>query len=215
MLDLYLIRHAESLQNLNPAIIGGRSLTTPLSNRGKIQANLLGLRLKKEQINFSEIYSSTALRAIQTSEIVSEHIGFEKTKIVKLEELLEIDQGDWEGKPRYKYYTPENIALMNANHLDFKAPNGESQRMVEERMYAFVKTKLLQRYNKNICTAIFTHGLSIKCLLRGILDFNSEHTYKIVINNSSITCLKYTKKGWHLVTVNDTAHLIGYKKNRR
>lgn len=60
MLDIYLIRHAESEMNNNRHLIGGRSNYTQLSQRGIHQANLLGQRLKQSGIVFDNIYSSSA-----------------------------------------------------------------------------------------------------------------------------------------------------------
>ena len=54
--------------------------------------------------------------------------------------------------------------------------------------------------------------MAIKCLLRGIMDFSSGLTYKINLDNASITRLKYSERGWHLITINDTAHLLGKNK---
>ena len=56
MLDLYFIRHAESLMNNKGHLIGGRSNETPLSERGIYQANLLGQRLKHLGIVFRVNY---------------------------------------------------------------------------------------------------------------------------------------------------------------
>ena len=49
--------------------------------------------------------------------------------------------------------------------------------------------------------------MAIKCFLRGVLDFSPKMTYKIEINNSSFSHLKYNGQGWHLLSVNATPHL--------
>ncbi len=206
MLDLYLIRHAESEVNNHEELIGGRSNDSPLSLNGKHQAILLSKRLANI---FDELYSSTAKRAIDTAQPVGEISGYSIDDIIKTPELLELDQGDWEGKPRVEIYTPEVLARINADNWNFTPPNGESQRIVEERMLGWVNKNLVSRYPGNLVVGVFTHGMAIKCLLRGILGFSSGMTYKIVLDNTSITRLKYSDKGWHLITVNDTAHLFG------
>ncbi|MDA2922338.1 histidine phosphatase family protein [Patescibacteria group bacterium AH-259-L07] len=212
MLDIYLIRHAESEMNNNRHLIGGRLNETPLSARGIYHANLLGKRLKDSGVAFNEVYSSTAARTIETAKIVGTQLGYSLDDVVKTTELLELDQGEWEGKPRVDIYTPEVLALINKDNWNFTPPNGESQRAVEERMLRFVNENLLSKYSEGTVAGVFTHGVAIKCLLRGIMDFSPALTYKVNLDDTSITRLKYTDRGWHLVTVNDTAHLLGEDK---
>lgn len=210
MLDIYLLRHAESKSNLDQHLIGGRSNETPLSLQGELQALWLGERLQKDSTQFNQIYSSTAVRAQKTVEIVCKQIGYPLENIIYSEKLLELDQGNWQGQPRDKIYTPETLAKINQDNWNFTPPNGESQRDVEERMYSWVEENLLTKYREgqiNFNTAIFTHGLAIKCLLRKIMGSNPAMTYKIVLDNTSITKISYSQMGWHLVKVNDAAHL--------
>ncbi len=211
MLDLYLIRHAESEMN-NLPLIGGRSGNSPLSARGNLQAILVGGRLRYESIFFNEVYSSPAVRAVKTAKEACKMIDYPLDKIVQYAELDELSMGDWEGKPRVEIYTPEMLAHINSNNWEFKAPNGESQREVEERMYGWVKECLLSRQDQNLTVGVFSHGMAIKCLLRGIMEFAPKITYKIALDNTSITRLKYTERGWHLMAINDTAHLLGEQR---
>lgn len=57
--------------------------------------------------------------------------------------------------------------------------------------------------------AVFSHGTAIKCLLRGVLHSDPRMTYKMRIDNTSVTVLKYSvEAGWHLDRVNDICHLV-------
>ena len=211
ILNLYLFRHAETENNVNKDRVAGQSNSLELSQRGLEQAKLLGIRLKKEKIFFNQVYSSTAVRAKKTSEIVCETIDFPKNKIITSNDLLEISQGDWEGKKRIEVYTPEIIARIKKETWNFKAPNGESQKEVEERAYNWIKKNLLKELNKNLSVAIFGHGLTTKCLIRKIMNSDPRLTYKISIDNCSITQFKYCSEGqhqgWSLIKVNDNSHL--------
>ncbi len=210
MLDLYFIRHAECERNLEPHLIGGRSSDSPLSSLGKKQASLLGKRLASQGVSFQHVYSSTAVRCRETAVGAGSHLDYNLQDIVLLDELLELDQGQWEGQLRAEIYTPRMLAVINAQNWEFTPPGGESQRVVEERMLAFVQRKLMPLYQegKSVTCGIFTHGVATKCLLRGIMGFNPQITYKIVLNNTAITRLQYDHRGWHLLSVNDTAHLL-------
>ena len=66
--------------------------------------------------------------------------------VVKTSKLLELSQGDWEGKTRSKIYTPKILSLMNKRNWDFSAPNGESQRDVEKRMLKWMNKAIVSKY---------------------------------------------------------------------
>jgi broad specificity phosphatase PhoE len=205
MIDLYLIRHAESEMNTRADIIGGNSSKTPLSHRGEKQAELLGERLKNSGIRFDTLHSSTATRAFETARIAGRKAGFTAEDIIQSDDILEIDQGDWTGKNRTDIYTPNQIEIIEKQNIDFTPPNGESQRMVEQRMHEYIANNCLTRQNQTI--AVFSHGLAIKCFLRGVMDSDPRLTYKIVIDNTAICRVKYSERGWHLVCVNDVSHI--------
>lgn len=211
ILNLYLFRHAETENNVNKDKVAGQTNSAPLSQRGHEQAKLLGARLKKEKIIFDQVYSSTAIRAKKTAEIVCEIINFPINKIITSDDLLEISQGDWEGKKRAEVYTPEILAKIKKETWNFKAPNGESQKELEERAYNWIEKNLLKELNKNLTVAIFGHGLTTKCLLRKIMSSDPKLTYKISIDNCSITQFKYSSlgqhQGWSMIKVNDNSHL--------
>lgn len=56
--------------------------------------------------------------------------------------------------------------------------------------------------------AVITHGMAIKCLLRGLLGSSPFMTIKWSIDNTSVTVLRHsTNNGWQIQRVNDTSHL--------
>ncbi len=221
ILDLYLLRHGESEANLSN-IVGGRIISTPLSERGRRQARALGKRLFDEGITFDEAYASQALRTTQTADIVLTeldkiHPHLPGIELIEVAELLELSQGELESKSRDLIYTPQRRAMMSANPFDYKAPGGESQREVEARSYGWIERTLLGR-DENLRVAVFGHGMVTKCLIRKFLESNSAHTYKMNIDNCSITRFKHeSDKGWSMIQINDHSHLkdVGFVPNRR
>ncbi len=210
VLNLYLFRHGETEYNITGNKIGGRSNHLELSERGVKQARALGERLLREGIMFDELHSSTAVRAMATAEIVARTIEYPTENIMTSPELLELSQGDWEGKVRSEIYTSDVIAMMRKQSPDFRAPNGESQRDVEERIYGWVERNFIGR---QLTVGVFGHGMATKCFLRKVLGSNPDITYKMEIDNCSITHLIYTPdgphKGWGLTKVNDNSHING------
>jgi probable phosphoglycerate mutase len=100
-------------------------------------------------------------------------------------------------------YTPEVLAQIYENNWEFKAPNGESQKDVEERIYEWVDTNLIQTSFMGK-VGLVTHGMTIKSFFRKIMSSDARMTYKIKIENTSITQFNYTPaKGWTLERLND------------
>ncbi|MDD4877548.1 MAG: histidine phosphatase family protein [Candidatus Nanoarchaeia archaeon] len=141
-LDIWFMRHGESEMNKSPHIIQGRSEHVKLSEKGFVQAEKLGERLLKEGVKFDAVYSSPLIRAYDTARIACERLGIPKETIVRLEGLVEQSHGDWEGKLRDEVYTPEVRKQLQKDAYNFYPPNGESMKMVEERMYSFVRLYL-------------------------------------------------------------------------
>lgn len=76
-IDIYLIRHAESEANRRMShILTGQSKDVDLSEDGLTQAERLGRRLIDEGVRFDQVYSSTALRAAKTCDIVARIIKY-------------------------------------------------------------------------------------------------------------------------------------------
>lgn len=208
MLNLYLIRHAESELNNTTHIICWRSNHVLLSEKWKLQAKLLWQRLQKEKVNFDEVYSSTAIRAIKTAEIVWEQIKNFPKNIITLDNFLELDQWEYEGRIRADIYTEELFKKINEDNWNFTPPGWESQKMAEERMLNWININLIPRYEENITVAIFGHWYAIKCLMRWIMDFAPRMSYHSFIDNTSITKLRYDKRGWFLASFGDAGHLL-------
>ncbi|GLJ46826.1 hypothetical protein SUGI_0987880 [Cryptomeria japonica] len=96
------------------------------------------------------------------------------------------------GKSRLQYVTTGD----NESAID-SSREGSSWRQLQE-----------QCKQPNPCVAIFTHGMAIKCLLRGLLGSNPLMTHRLCIDNTSITVLWHSfKTGWQIQRVNDTSHL--------
>ena len=203
LIDLYLIRHVESVANLKPEFISGRSNHVPITSRGEKQGLLLQKRLRDEGIDFDVLYSSPAVRADKTARIVSEG---QHVRTIVCDELQELHQGDWVGVLRREAYTQDIMDKMWDDPWSFKAPGGESQKEVGKRMMDWLDNEIMDR-NESLMVGVFSHGVAIKCLLRELMGFNSNITWRIPIDNASITHIRYYEQVWSPVVINDTRHL--------
>ncbi|MDW3646991.1 MAG: histidine phosphatase family protein [Bacteroidia bacterium] len=210
MLSFFIVRHAESVGNVNHHLVGGRSNHFPLTERGRKQAHSLGKRFHGEARHFDEVYASVALRAQETAQISTSYLSIPQKKIILTDDIVEISQGDWEGQVRKEVYNEEMRAKLLADNYNFKAPGGESQREVEERMEAWFNQRINEwdgETNKSI--GVYSHGFAIKSYLRRVMGADYLMTLRTVIHNTSITVLQYNKRGFLLERVNDHQHIIG------
>jgi Fructose-2,6-bisphosphatase len=126
---IIFVRHAESLWNPIGRYQG--RLDPELSERGHNQAKLIANALKK--YNPTALYSSPLKRTYQTAEYISKELNL---PIIKNEDIIEIDHGDWSGllveEVKEKY--PEMFRQwLYEPHL-VKFPNGESLEDVFNRV---------------------------------------------------------------------------------
>ena len=92
MAKIYLVRHAESIANVQ-GIYQGQTYDTDLSKRGVMQAQALAQHF--QYIPISRVIASPLKRTLQTATIVA----FNKHLPVQLEsQIIETNHGEWEGK---------------------------------------------------------------------------------------------------------------------
>lgn len=85
------------------------------------------------------VYASPAVRAAGTATAALAAAGAPADHPITLaEELLEIDQGDWEDALRAEIFTPEVRAASQRDPGHHHAPGGESPAQVEERAAQFL-----------------------------------------------------------------------------
>ncbi|MFA5583737.1 MAG: histidine phosphatase family protein [Bacteriovoracaceae bacterium] len=207
MISLYLIRHAESDLNVKTELIFGRQNHIALTDRGRKQAELTGKRLADEKKIFDFIFSSPAVRALETAKIVARATGFPVSKIVTSDLLQELCQGEWEGRKRKEVYGEDTLKRY-INEANFKAPAGESRAEVEKRMKKFLEKEVLIKEKKDqvVKIAVFSHGMSLKCLLRSIMRFHISFTYTMRLRNASITHLVFDDGNWFVPAISDHSH---------
>jgi broad specificity phosphatase PhoE len=137
-----------------------------------------------------------------------------KYLVYQYEELREYNAGDWLGGKREDIFIEAIELRMERLNNTFQPPNGESMNQVERRASKWLEDEIL--YNKALIQpdmdiplniAVFSHGMTIKCLLHYIMGFDKNFTWKINIDNTSVTKLSFNHRGWFLNSINDCSHL--------
>jgi len=207
--EIYLIRHAETEVNVIKDRIGGRSNWAELAKNGIAQAKTLGDKFKNEGITFDAVYSSTAIRTQQTARYCLEAMD-QSLHGVELEpSIVELSQGDWEGKPRNNIYSRVDVreGLDNDcwNYVPGDNIKGESQAAVGQRMKVWLE-QIVEKHSKG-GVAAFTHGLAIKYLLADLFDLDRTTAYKMPIDNTSVTIIRYGDGKPTCTKRNNSSHL--------
>jgi broad specificity phosphatase PhoE len=120
-MSLWLARHGETEENAEGRILGRRD--PPLSPAGVTQAEALAGRLRDAGV--VAVWTSPLRRARETAEVVGRSLGVEP---VVLDELVESDRGDWEGRRivDLEEESPDLHAAFISGDPSFRFPGGES-----------------------------------------------------------------------------------------
>ena len=116
--QIIFLRHGQAKNNTD-RILAGRTEGVPLTEVGIKEASFAGNQLLKLNININSMYTSLLKRAIQTTDIVTDIIGFSKDDI----------QYDWRLNERHYG------ALQGLNKSETAAKYGEDQVHVWRRSY--------------------------------------------------------------------------------
>lgn len=198
-----LLRHGETEWNLSGRW-QGQSQNTPLSERGRAQAEIVARRLRAYPIR--AIYSSDLLRAFETARIVGEALGLEP---MAEEGLRESDIGQWTGLTWSEIAArfPEEVAAMIAGQ-DVRRGGGESYGELGARLAATLERVVAQHGGQTVL--LVSHGAAIRSLVAHVLGASLAQMHRLEIGgNTALSLISAGNRGLRLVSYNDTAHLDG------
>ena len=199
-----LIRHGQSEGNAERRF-GGHT-ATPLSPRGRKQANATAEALKKDQL--TAIYSSDLARAIETAQPLARLTGLQ---INPTEAFRERSVGVMEGltfeDAAQKH--PDEYAALLRRDFEQVLTGGESYRQLLDRARNKLDEVIARHRGGRI--AVFSHTGTICILalhLMGALDAPELKPVWISSGNCGITRFELRRDGFvRVLTVNDTRHL--------
>ncbi len=178
--NFYFVRHGE-VEN-SRGIWYGRLDGYPLSNNGKIQADLTADYLKTQYIN--ELYSSPLLRSKQTAEIIALKLNLD---IHYSNDLLEINS-IYQGK-KYSELSMMDYDIFSSSTNTIEA---ESMDHVVHRINNFLQETSKNKQN----ITVVTHGdviMMLKLLIQG-LELNNNNLRKqtgTYVQNCEVWKLSY------------------------
>ena len=196
-LELWLIRHGETDWNTQGRIQGFAN--QPLNAKGISQAQRLAARLAG--VRFDAVYASDLERARVTAQTALPGADLQLDQ-----RLRELSYGVLEGKA-WSSMTEEEAAIAECWHRDpytRRVPGGESYGDLSARVEAF-RADL----PGDARVVAFTHGGTIRSALYGLIGRPNGAAWRVTIDNTSITRLRFDERGTTIVGVNDRAHLEG------
>lgn len=208
--DLYLIRHGESVPNVEP-VIGGMRGDAGLTDRGRQQAGLLEERLRAERLRADRLYASTLPRALQTADYVARAL---QLPVLPDDELHELRPGEADGLTVQEWrdrFGGFDGPMATVDPFRVFSPGGESWAAFLVRAGAAL-AGLVTRHPEETVVAV-CHG--------GVLEASFHLAYglggtgnrvALATLNTSITHWRHRRgpagrPEWTLVTFNDAAHL--------
>ncbi|KAG7117072.1 phosphatase like protein [Verticillium longisporum] len=159
-LNIFLIRHGESVDNVAGLYAGSRD--SPLTAHGVLQASRLASHLATAAPPATHIFTSNLKRAVYTAGTVREAqppplAGMPAVDVVQLLDLREKDFGADEGK---KYGQRDHVRATDAETHD--AMQARASRFVDSQLAPIIAALA----DKPACVMIVAHGLILASLLR-------------------------------------------------
>ncbi len=188
MIQLYLVRHGEC-EGSGTYI--GRGSDVELTAQGSKQIHKLSKKLKSDFAlhGFDNIYTSTMKRCLETTEIISEYLP---SKINKINNIEEINFGDWEGKT---YSDIQNSTYQRYNEwiedpVNNQPPGGESLIDLKKRVMEFIPDiEVYINDDKVWNIAIISHKGPLSILLLYYLKLDLSFFWNFKIDRGSVSKL--------------------------
>ena len=204
---IFLVRHGETNWNKEGRFQG--QIDIPLNTNGKDQANKASKYLK--EITFNKAFSSSMDRPYETAQIILQNNS--ELKITKIEKLIEISHGLWEGKleNEIKKQWPELLKDWHEKPEEVRMPEGETIKEVSERSVKAWEEICLDQKNKDL-TLLVAHDAVNKTLLCNLLGISFSNIWMIKQGNGGITIIdifKDPQKDNVISALNITTHLGG------
>ena len=204
---IFLIRHGETNWNKEGRFQG--QINIPLNSNGKNQAKKASKFLN--EIKFNKAFSSSMDRPYETAKIILQNKP--DIKITKLEKLVEISHGLWEGKleNEIKEHWPELLKNWHEKPEEVIMPEGESIKEVSERSVKAWKEICLAQKNKDL-TLLVAHDAVNKTLICNLLGIDFSNIWMIKQGNGGITIIDIfndPQKDNVISALNITTHLGG------
>ncbi len=203
-LTIYFVRHGKTEWNLTGQMQGWGD--SPLVSEGKNGAILVGEAL--QDIHFKAAYVSPSKRTQDTAKYI---LSGKKVPIHLTEEFREMSFGSWEGirvsELDIQFKEAREAMLHSPATFDASENGGETYYELETRIQKGMQKLISEQKSGNIL--VVSHGMTLTLLMFLLAGGEmADHRSKGErILNTSISKVEYSDGKFHIVKLNDVAHL--------
>lgn len=172
MAKLFLVRHGQSLWNLENRFTGWQDID--ITETGIGEAKNAGIALKKEKIDIA--FTSVLLRAQHTLSVILNEIGNPNIPIVMDKALNERSYGSLEGLNKAETalkYGEEQVHTWRRSY-DVVPPGGESLKDTYNRVIPYFEKEIAPLLKKGENVLIVAHGNSLRALIMYLEHLSPE-----------------------------------------
>ncbi len=193
MAYLALVRHGESEWNAKGLWTGWTDI--PLSAKGHEEARIAGEALK--DIQFDLAYTSVLKRAKETLVDIQKITGQMDLPTTEDKALNERNYGDLTGKNKWE--VKEKVGEEEFQKLrrswDSPPPNGESLKMVYERVLPYYESEILPKLKEGKNIIIAAHGNSLRALIKYLDNISDEEISNLEMATGGIYIYQVDTEG--------------------
>lgn len=170
--ELFIARHHESEWNKRGMWTGTRDVH--LTQYGFEKSEEMGALLKDKRIDAA--FASMQVRSIESLSCMLNVLGLYRIPTEHLHALDERDYGDYTGKNKWEM--EQILGEEKFEHMrrdwDYPIPNGETLKVVYERVIPFYIEKVLPRLAKGENVLIVSHGNALRALMKYLESISDE-----------------------------------------
>jgi broad specificity phosphatase PhoE len=182
---IYLVRHGS--HSLVDRVLCGRTDEVPLAAEGVAQAQRLAVQFAGIKVDV--LRSSPRRRTRETAAPIGNAIGLE---VECIDELDELDAGEWTGQSFAALELDERWHAWNARRGAARPPGGESMAETQARIVGYIE-KL--RSEGLSAAVLVTHAEPIRAALLHYRRMSLERFNEIEISPGSISVLQASASG--------------------
>jgi broad specificity phosphatase PhoE len=197
---LTLVRHGETSANLDGVWHG--STDTPLTERGRRQAERVADHLAQRHPDATTVYSSPLARARDTANLISTRL---EIPLVLDADLAEYHLGSWEGVSYADLHNKHRFWERIKEDADFAPHGGESPRVVIQRFTDSLRRISVKHPGERV--VVVAHGGVLSMVLAALLD-GDYSKWKRVMHNCAVSELVIDPTP-ELLSFNRIEHLEG------
>ena len=191
--EFVLVRHGESEWNVKGVWTGWTDVD--LSPKGREEAKAAGEALK--DIQFDLAYTSTLKREKNTFLEIQKTTGQLDIPTTENAALNERNYGDLTGKNKWevKEQVGEEEFQKIRRSWDYPPPNGESLKMVYERVVPYYETEILPKLKDGKNIIIAAHGNSLRALIKHLDNITDEDIPNLELATGGIYIYQISPEG--------------------